>query len=174
MRILKRRPSPALIISIVALVLALAGTALGGVATISVLSKKEKRQVKKLAGKIADQRITTRAPGLSVASAKTADSAGNATNELWAVVNENGSLYRSTSGIVGSNNEGGGEYEVATDRTLNDCFFQATPGGNAPGLDEIGEVVVNQAGVNSNQVYVVTRDSNGTLAPHAFTLLIRC
>jgi hypothetical protein len=43
-RLRGRKPSPAMVISIVALVFALAGSAAAGVATISVLSKKEKKQ----------------------------------------------------------------------------------------------------------------------------------
>ncbi len=77
----RRRPSPALLLAIVALVAAVGGTAVAeGGATISGLSHGEKKQVKKLirkiankrARKISDKRITARAPKLSVASAKDA------------------------------------------------------------------------------------------------------
>jgi hypothetical protein len=71
-----RRPSPAMIVSIIALVFALAGTGVASVATISALSKKDKKKVKN----IANNQINQRAPGLSVASAKNADNAANATN----------------------------------------------------------------------------------------------
>ncbi len=73
------RPSPALLLAIVALVAAVGGTAVAeGGATISGLSHGEKKQVRKLirkiankrARKIADKRITARAPNLSVAGAK--------------------------------------------------------------------------------------------------------
>lgn len=64
-----KRPSPALVISILALVAAIAVPAFA-------LTKKEKRVVKNTA----NAQITKRAPGLAVASANTATSADNATN----------------------------------------------------------------------------------------------
>lgn len=68
-RIRGKGPSPALVVSIIALVFAVAGTAVAGVATISVLSKKEKKQTRK----IAKSEIKKAAPGLSVASADSAN-----------------------------------------------------------------------------------------------------
>jgi hypothetical protein len=70
-RIKGRKPSPAMVISIVALMFAVAGTSVAAVATISVLSKKEKRQTRK----IARDEIKKAAPGLSVARAGNAGDA---------------------------------------------------------------------------------------------------
>ena len=64
-----RKPSPAMLVAIVALVFALVGTSVAGVATISVLSKKEKKQTRN----IARNEIKKAAPGLSVARAANAD-----------------------------------------------------------------------------------------------------
>jgi hypothetical protein len=69
---IKRVPSPALVISVIALIAALGGGAYA-------LSGGEKAKVKKIAKRAANQRITKRAAGLSVAHAATADSATNAT-----------------------------------------------------------------------------------------------
>jgi hypothetical protein len=76
-RLRGRKPSPAIVVSIIALVFALAGSAAAGVATISVLSKKEKKQtrniadseVNKLAPGLADSEVNKLAPGLAVKSA---------------------------------------------------------------------------------------------------------
>jgi hypothetical protein len=68
------RPSPAMITAVLALVAALGGTALAGVATTAKLDKKEKKQAKKVATK----QINKLAPGLSVASADTATTANSA------------------------------------------------------------------------------------------------
>jgi hypothetical protein len=68
---LKKRPSPSMVVAIIALVFALVGTAIGSVATISVLNKKEKKQTRN----IADSEENKLAPGLSVAHAKSADGA---------------------------------------------------------------------------------------------------
>lgn len=70
-RIRASRPSPAIIVAVLALVAALAGTAVAGPdATTSALSKKK---VKKIATKQADKQIDERAPGLSVANSETLD-----------------------------------------------------------------------------------------------------
>ncbi len=66
------RPSPGTIFGLLALVVAVAGTAIAGpLATTSVLNKKEKKQVKN----IAKSQINKLAPRLSVASANTAANA---------------------------------------------------------------------------------------------------
>jgi hypothetical protein len=70
-RLRGKKPSPAMTVAIVALVFAVAGTSVAGVATISVLNKKEKKQTRN----IAKDEIKKAAPGLSVANAT---NAGNA------------------------------------------------------------------------------------------------
>ena len=62
---MRKRPSPSMAVAIVALVFAVVGTAVASVATISVLTKKEKQQTRN----IAKQEISNAAPGLSVANA---------------------------------------------------------------------------------------------------------
>ena len=69
MRRVFRRPSPAMVIAIVALIVALGGTALAG----GFITKKK-------AKKIAANQVNKLAPGLSVAHAGAADNATNATN----------------------------------------------------------------------------------------------
>ena len=60
-----RRPSPAMLVAIAALIVALGGTAVAG----GVLNKKKVKN-------ISNNQITQRAPGLSVASAKNSDALG--------------------------------------------------------------------------------------------------
>jgi hypothetical protein len=64
-----RRPSPAMIVAIVALIAALGGTAIAG----GVINKKKAKN-------IANNVVTQRAPGLSVSHAVSADNANNANN----------------------------------------------------------------------------------------------
>lgn len=71
-------PTPAMVVAIAALLAALGGTAVAGVATISKLTKSEKKQVRRIAAAQADRRISSRAPGLSVSHAKSADAAASA------------------------------------------------------------------------------------------------
>jgi cell wall-associated NlpC family hydrolase len=68
------RPSPAMIVAVVALGAAVTGTAVAEVATTAKLDKKEKKQVRKIARK----QINKLASGLSVASANTANTANSA------------------------------------------------------------------------------------------------
>lgn len=70
-----RRPSPAMIVAMTALIVALAGTAMAAPTAIkSILNKKEKKQAKN----IAKNQINALAPGLSVKHADSADSAKHA------------------------------------------------------------------------------------------------
>src|SRR5262245_13581364 len=66
--LIARRPSPALFVAVIALVAALAGTAVAEQATISA-----KAVTKKKAKKIANKEIVKAAPGLSVATAADLD-----------------------------------------------------------------------------------------------------
>ena len=90
------RPSPAMVIAVVALALALAGTAVAG--TDGLTSKITKAKVKSIAKKQANKAITRREASLNVNSAKTADSATNATNAVtgaaraYALVDSDGTV----------------------------------------------------------------------------------
>lgn len=73
----KWRPSPGTVLGLLALAVAAAGTAIADpLAMKSVLNKKEKKQVTR----IAQGQVNQLAPGLSVARAGTADRAGSAGN----------------------------------------------------------------------------------------------
>jgi biotin carboxyl carrier protein len=74
-RLTQARPSPALIVAILALVAAVAGTAVAQQATTSQVTKKK---VKKISKKQANKQINQREGGLNVNSAETADTATNA------------------------------------------------------------------------------------------------
>lgn len=73
----RHRPAPGTVLGLIALIVALAGTAIAGPsATTSVLDKKEKKQTRK----IARAEIAKAAPNLSVRSAQTATNAQTAVN----------------------------------------------------------------------------------------------
>ncbi len=169
-------------VAIAAPVIAIAGTAVAGVGTISVLSKNDKKQIRRIAGKVAEQQVRALASGLAVASAANAGSpgtadraksadfatkAGNAPEQLWAVVNADGTLSRGSPGVSSSMEEVG-KYLVLTDRDISDCFLAATIGGNEPGMGLVGSVSVNKVSGDPKGVYIFT--SSG----HPFTLLISC
>ena len=106
-RLGRLRPSPAMLVAVAALVAALAGTAVAGVATFSKLDGKERRQVAKIARKAADKQITRRAPTLSVAAAGSANTANTASTAITAaqlgkvtVVRQTGSVGIGAGGSV--------------------------------------------------------------------------
>jgi hypothetical protein len=167
--LMERRPSPALVISIVALVVALTGTAVAGVATISKLSKSEKRKVRGLA----DQEIDKKAPGLAV---KSASVAGDVTNQMWAVVSGSAHLVRATGGITGveRNLSDPGKYVVTTNRDLSNCYFLGSIGGPDADVGAVAEISVNPISSASNQLFVHTGSPSANNEDHGFTLLIRC
>ncbi len=74
-RIQRRRPSPAILIAVLALIAAVAGTAVAGPDASTSLSKKA---TKKTAKKVANKQIKKKAPGLHVNSATNATNATNA------------------------------------------------------------------------------------------------
>jgi hypothetical protein len=78
-----RRPSPAMVLAAIALILAMAGTAIAGPDAIS--NKITKSKVKKIAKKQAGKVVNKREPGLNVNSAKTADTATTATTAATAI-----------------------------------------------------------------------------------------
>lgn len=94
MSIFKKRPSPAMIVAMTALCVSLVGTAFAGpIAEISNLNKKDKRTVRKISrnisGKVSNRRITKRAPGLNVATARNAAIANVANASVKATNAEN-------------------------------------------------------------------------------------
>jgi hypothetical protein len=106
----KVRVSPALVISIVALVLAASGTSLA-TSSIAFLAKAVglSRPQKKQVTKIADKEIMSKAPGLSVLSATKAGSATTATRAANAADAESANNALSLGGIP------------ASSYTRNDC-----------------------------------------------------
>jgi hypothetical protein len=133
MKRLFRRPSPAMVVAIVALIAALGGTAIAG----GVLNKKKVNKI-----------ITNRAPGLSVASAKNADNAKSAdvgqSPVAWAHIAGNGDIIASSSNISQGNEDNpyaDGEYCF---KGLSFPFksLQATVDGSGAGNNIIAQVAI--------------------------------
>jgi hypothetical protein len=199
-----KRPaiSPAIVISIIALVFSVTGTAL---ATVNVLSQKEKKQSRRIAKEV----ISKAAPGLSVNHASTANSATGASHastadlatnanhafaadtaanasqlggkpagefegRLWAVVRPDGSLARG-AGVVSSTGEGG-DYEVRFNRDISGCAFAATIGHPADGAELFGliEVHIESLDYARDTVGVFTGSTSGVVKPFGFHLIVAC
>jgi hypothetical protein len=157
-----KRPSPAMIVAVVALSLSLAGT--GMAATISVLSSSDKKQVKKIARKQANKRITKRAANLAVASA------GSADNVLAAEVPVGCTTVRGSTGGITVAKTVGGECNVTFPRSITDCAILLGTLFDFPGG---GETTYRKS--SSTVVQVSRRDSaGGTPTAGAFSIAAIC
>jgi hypothetical protein len=182
-RILRKRPSAAMIVAVVAMVMALGGTAY---ASIVITGKNVRNgslvgadiKNKSLGGKdikndylgrvpIKEERLDASKFG-QVNSSKVADGVNRA-----AAVASNGSKVRSR-GVSATARTGEGNYQVTFDRDVRSCYYFATisdPGTSLPGTGQIG---VTALGSNANAVKVITRDSTGTLADRPFHIIASC
>ena len=151
-RISGKKPSPAIVISIVALVLAVVGTSVAGVATISVLNKKEKKQTRKIATNV----VNGLAPGLSVAAAQTAANADKLSGEDAAA------FARSTQIDSGS-----GDNTATTETTLisfPEIGFEVRTDGDADSTNQL-RLVTNGAPGTFSYWSTGNPGAVGTLAP---------
>jgi hypothetical protein len=100
---------------------------------------------------------------------------------LWAVVDANGTLARSSDGVVSAELLDGavpaGDYAVVFDRDISDCAYQATVGrpgvntGPAAGFAQ----VANWTSDPDNGVIVFTKDQDGAgTESRGFHLLVTC
>lgn len=99
---------------------------------------------------------------------------------LWAVVDANGTLERSSDGVESAQLLPllpTGDYAVVFDRDVSDCAFQATvgrPGVNVAPLPGFAQVA-SWAGDPENGVIVFTKDHNGSgVENRGFHLLVTC
>ena len=189
MRRLKgRMPSPAMTVAGVALIIALAGTAMAAPTAIkSVLDKKEKKQVKN----IAKNQINKLGPGLSVASAKTADSAntansattaGSATkalNVLSATVGGGCTVLEATQSgttatTASSTAPASSACNVDFSRDVTRCTYVATIGEAGGGESSRGFVTTAETVGNPEAVFVRTTNIADTFAIRPFHLQVVC
>ncbi|MGH7359024.1 MAG: hypothetical protein ACREJR_09435 [Candidatus Rokuibacteriota bacterium] len=177
-RLKRARPSPALIVAVVALVAALAGTA---VASDPLATSSAKKVTKKKVKKIADRRINKLAPGLSVDNAdRLGDRPANdyelKEETLFATVapaNANPAIVRGR-GATAVIRQAVGSFRVTFDRDVTGCTWLATYGQpNDANVDARWATVRGRD--NPNQVGVVLRDQAGTqLDGQGFHVAVLC
>jgi hypothetical protein len=171
-----------MVVAVAALSVSLAGT--GVAATISVLDKREKKQVKKLARKKANKRITKRAPKLDVRSAQTATSAQTAekaNNVLSASVVQSCEVAEATQGGT-SGNPAPGEplinpsaCHVNFPRDVTHCTYTATIGESADfGESSRGFLTVAGRADLPGTVYVRMTNVGDAAAFRPFHLQVVC
>ncbi len=166
------RPSPAMIVAIVALVVALAGTAyaaqhINGGAIMKQTIGAGKLKKKTLTG----FQINTNKLGV-IPSAK------RAAHTYWAVVNNpagasNAALARaSDSGITAA--EGGGAVVVAFPQNISGCANVAGRDNAGTTVPDSGYAQTNTSPANANAIEVHTRDKAGGNEDADFHLIVIC
>jgi hypothetical protein len=166
------RPSPALVVSVIALIVALAGTAYaakringGSIIKQSIGG-----------GKVKPNTLT----GFQINNAKLGEvpAAKVATHTFWAVVNNptggaNASLARaSTSGITVT--ESGGAAIVTFPSAVNGCANVAGKNNAGTPTSTPGYSQTNLAPGNPNGIEVRNRDETGALVDGDFNLIVVC
>jgi len=170
-----RRPSPAMVVAVIALFVALAGTAyaaqtINGGAIMKQTIGGGKLKQKTLTG----YQINTNKLGV-VPSAK---SAIRASHTYWAVVNNpaspgNATLARaSDAGITAA--EGGGAVNVIFPANISGCANVAARNNAGTTVPGAGYAQTNTSPANPNAVEVHTRDEKGANADADFHLVVIC
>ena len=165
-----KRPSPALVISILALVAAIV------VPAYAALNKKDKKTVKN----IANTEITERAPGLAVASANSANTANSADSATTADdangVQPVGIDFTEPPGTSSLLFEGGGlKVDGTCDQNAGDVIlvFESLAANGLITLTRIrGTTVDSQQNDNFDQAETVAASPGGLLVLDTLTVLV--
>jgi hypothetical protein len=170
-KLFKRRPSPALIVAMIALVVALGGTAYAAQINGNSIVKQSigggKLKQKTLTG----YQINTNKLGV-------VPTAQRATNTLWAVVNNpagpgNATLARASDSTI-SVTEGGGAVNVIFPGNVSVCANVAARNNAGTTVPTAGYVQTNISPANPNAIEVHTRDKNGANEDADFHLIVVC
>jgi hypothetical protein len=160
----QKRPSPAMVVAILALSLGLAGSAVaakGGLGTAQVKT-------------VANKQITKRAPGLAVASAKSADTAKRATNLYGANVNADGAMLGSIPPGVTSTRLSTGIYRVDFPVGVTGCMVFSAFGSNDGAISPGSTGAIPATVENPNRIAVATFNNAGAVADRDFYVQITC
>jgi hypothetical protein len=167
-----RRPSPAMVVAIVALITALAGTAYAAQTINGGAIKKQTIGGGKLKKKtLTGFQINTNKLGVVPAAKR-------ATHTYWAVVNNpagagNATLSRaSDAGIAAT--EGGGAVAVVFPQNVTGCANLADRNNAGTTVPAPGFAQTNAAPANANAVEVRTRDEKGANEDGDFHLVVVC
>lgn len=167
-----RRPSPAMLVAILALIVALGGTAIAAQTINGGAIKKQTIG----GGKLKQKTLT----GFQINTNKlgTVPSARRSAHTYWAVVNNpsspgNAALARASDEGIGAS-EGGGAVTVTFPVDISGCADVAArnnAGTTPPGA---GFAQTNTSPANANAIEVRTRDAKGDPEDSDFHLLVIC
>jgi hypothetical protein len=168
----QRRPSPAMVVAIVALVVALAGTAYAAQTINGGAIKKQTIG----GGKLKQKTLT----GFQINTNKlgVVPSAVRATHTYWAVVNNpaspgNATLARASDAGI-SAVEGGGAVSVVFPVNVTGCADVAGRNNAGTSVPNAGYAQTNTSAANPNAIEVHTRDKAGNNEDSDFHLIVVC
>lgn len=167
-----KRPSPAMAVAIVALIVALAGTAYAAQTINGGAIKKQTIG----AGKIKHKTLT----GYQINTNKlgVVPAAQRASHTFWAVVNNpsgagNATLARASDTTI-SASEGGGAVAVTFPLNISGCANVAGRNNAGTTVPGAGYAQTNTSPANPNAIEVRTRDEKGAAADADFHLIVVC
>ena len=171
-RLMKRRPSPAMVVALIALVAALAGTAYAAQSINGGAIKKQTIG----GGKLKKDTLT----GFQINNNKlgTVPTANVATHTFWAVVNNpaspgNAALARASGPNI-SAVEGGGAVSVVFPFNVSGCANVASRNNAGTTVPNSGYAQTNTSPANPNAIEVRTKSKDGTPEDADFHLIVIC
>jgi hypothetical protein len=173
MRTLKnRRPSPAMVVAVIALFVALAGTAYAAQTINGGAIKKQTIG----GGKLKQKTLT----GFQINTGKlgVVPAAVRSTHTYWAVVNNpgnpgNATLARASDPTITAT-EGGGAVTVTFPVNVSGCADVAGRNNAGTSIPNSGYAQTNTSAANANAIEVHTRDKAGANEDADFHLIVIC
>jgi hypothetical protein len=170
-KLFKRRPSPGLIVALIALVVALGGTAYAAQINGNSIMKQSIG-----GGKLKQKTLT--GYQINVDKLGTVPSAKRATNTLWAVVDNpagpgNASLARASDSTI-SVTEAGGAVNVIFPGNVSVCANVAGRDNAGTTVPNSGYAQTNTSPANAAAIEVHTRDKGGGNEDADFHLIVVC
>jgi hypothetical protein len=171
-KVRSRRPSPAMVVAVMALIVALGGTAIAAQSINGGAIKKQTIGGGKLKRKtLTGFQINTNKLGVVPAATR-------ASHTYWAVVNNpaspgNAALARASDEGIGAT-EGGGAVTVTFPVNISGCANVASrnnAGTTPPGA---GTAQTNTSAANANAIEVRTKDAKGDPEDADFHLIVIC
>jgi hypothetical protein len=192
-----RKPSASMVVALIALVMAMGGSAVAaslitskqiknGTIQLADISKKAQKSLKGKAGAQGPQgpagaQGAQGAQGVQGAKGDKGDKGdtGDSATTLFAAINSDGTVVSSkASGVAGSETTGVGTYRVYFDQNISACTAQATASdlGQAPETINVGfqGSVISGAGGTNNGLFIQTANNAGTLVNSGFQLAVFC
>lgn len=171
-RLRRRRPSPAMVVAVIALIVALAGTAYAAQTINGGAIKKQTIG----GGKLKKDTLT----GFQINSNKlgVVPMAKIATHTFWAVVhnpaNPGNAVLARASGPGITATEGGGAVTVAFPFNVSGCADVAGRNNAGTSAPSSGYAQTNTSPANANAIEIRTRDKDGSNEDADFHLIVVC